>query len=219
MRIIQTYTTELWDVEGNYGVGIFVAPRDACSPAVALHIKRQTKTVQETSKLLDIKLIGSHGDHPIESWLVSALSYFPGAMEIPPDLLNFVAYIRDARIVPFQESPLDLRSLSEIAIGATRAGPIPLGATVGFVAAREHLPLCLITVPAGIVLVGAAYSLSTWVRENHNKIWGKWLLNDRSGIIEEKTIPKKNIPGLGPIERPRATEVGEDTHADDVRPV
>lgn len=71
------------------------------------------------------------------------------SIDVVEQLCNEAAF---GRLIPFQESPLDLHSLADLAIKATGVG---LGAYVGFVASGGT-PLILITVPAGMILCGAA---------------------------------------------------------------
>jgi hypothetical protein len=70
-----------------------------------------------------------------------------------------------SRMIPFQESPLDLHSLAELTVKATGVG---IGAYAGFVASGGT-PLVLITVPLGMVLVGAAAGLGRALEEGLRK--------------------------------------------------
>lgn len=65
---------------------------------------------------------------------------------------SFAEELTFAPIVPFEESPLALDSLATIIARASSAG---LGAYLGFVVGGGS-PLILITVPAGMILFGAA---------------------------------------------------------------
>lgn len=87
------------------------------------------------------------------------------------ELLEFSTYVANARVVPFEGSPLGAESLSSIA-AAAKAGAVGLGATIGYMAAGPT-PLLLITVPLGIVLCGASISFAKWLDQNRNKIWNK----------------------------------------------
>jgi hypothetical protein len=69
--------------------------------------------------------------------------------DVIDQLCNEAAF---SKLIPFQESPIDLHSLAELAVKATGVG---LGAYAGFVASGGT-PLVLITVPAGMILCGAA---------------------------------------------------------------
>jgi hypothetical protein len=75
---------------------------------------------------------------------------------IPEDLfrgqIRFAEILALAPVVPFENSPLGLDSLGAL---ITRSTGVGLGAYAGFVIAGTS-PLLLITVPAGMVLFGAA---------------------------------------------------------------
>lgn len=84
-------------------------------------------------------------------------------------LEEFIFYLMAARIVPFESSPLEGNSLATI---VASAGKIGLGGTVGLITC-DGSPFALITVPLGIILVGAANSFAYWLHENREKIWNK----------------------------------------------
>lgn len=64
----------------------------------------------------------------------------------------FAEYLISARIIPFEQSPLSAESLGNIAASTSVTG---VGAVVGYLIAGPT-PLLLITVPAGIIICGAA---------------------------------------------------------------
>lgn len=69
---------------------------------------------------------------------------------------TFARHVATADIIPLETSALDVRSLLEILRHTAVQRPdIPVGAAVGLVAAG-YSPLVLLTVPLGIILVGAA---------------------------------------------------------------
>lgn len=76
----------------------------------------------------------------IKEWTVDAA---------PNSAINAMTF---ERLIPFQESPIDLHSLGELALKATGVG---FGAYIGFVA-FAGTPFVMITVPAGMILCGAA---------------------------------------------------------------
>jgi hypothetical protein len=79
----------------------------------------------------------------------------PEKMILPSaDMLEFAEQLAFTRVIPFEESPLALVSLAEKAASIAK-DPIPLGAFIG-VLAGGMTPILLITVPAGIILCGAA---------------------------------------------------------------
>ena len=90
---------------------------------------------------------------------------------VDDQLLEFSTYVANARIIPFESSPLGAESLSGIS-AAAKAGTVSLGATIGYIAAGPT-PFLLITVPLGIILCGASVSFAKWMEENRNTIWAK----------------------------------------------
>jgi hypothetical protein len=68
---------------------------------------------------------------------------------------NFTAYCLNKPLIPFEQSPLDLTSLT----GLLTASGVGIGAFVGYVAAGGT-PLIIITVPAGMVICGAAAAVA-----------------------------------------------------------
>ncbi|QGZ59107.1 hypothetical protein [Paraburkholderia acidiphila] len=69
---------------------------------------------------------------------------------------QFATYLTEAPIVPFEQSPLEPTSLLGI---VTRVSGTGIGAYIGFVVVGSS-PLLLITVPAGMVICGAASGLA-----------------------------------------------------------
>lgn len=69
---------------------------------------------------------------------------------------EFAEAVAFGDIVPFESSPLDARSLASIVTGSGVAA----GAAVGFVVGAGVPPLLLITVPAGMIICGAAAGIA-----------------------------------------------------------
>jgi hypothetical protein len=90
--------------------------------------------------------------------------------------------VREA-IVPTEQSPLQGTPLSEL-VGHASAGSV--GAVLGYQAA-PHSPLLLITVPAGIVLVGAAKGLGAGLNAGLRGLVERQLL----GVKKQKKAVKK----------------------------
>ena len=77
-------------------------------------------------------------------------------------LLQFSEFVAFSELVPVEHSPWDLHSLATLAT-ALRPSTLMLGAVTGL-AAGAGTPLVLLTVPAGIVLVGSAQLLNDALR-------------------------------------------------------
>lgn len=75
--------------------------------------------------------------------------------------LRFAELMSFERLIPFEESPLELESLAKLATTAIGAG---LGAYIGFVVFGAS-PLLFIAVPAGIILCCAARGVGQGLEE------------------------------------------------------
>lgn len=103
--------------------------------------------------LIDVAL----GNFPQFPWTLDVLE--PGLRRrghLPSSFAQHIAY---APIVPFEQSPLEAKSLAEV---LATAGP-GVGAVVGYLATDR--PLILIVAPAGIIIVGAALGIARALEE------------------------------------------------------
>ena len=80
-----------------------------------------------------------------------------GTAHSDEEVLRFAEYVAFARLTPLKESPLAEVPLASILEEPTVLG---VGLLVGIAAAGGLTPLVMLTVPAGIVLVGAADALA-----------------------------------------------------------
>jgi hypothetical protein len=87
---------------------------------------------------------------------------------------EFASKMAAAQLIPFEESPLAALALDKIAINAAKHGPVAIGTTIGMITGGNSM-LLLITVPAGIILCGAAASLVKWMDENRGRFWARLL--------------------------------------------
>lgn len=91
---------------------------------------------------------------------------------VGPQELGFARYLTKEAIVPFENSPLHAISLQSLG----KASPYALGAYIGFVVSGST-PMLLITVPAGIILCGAAAGigegLNRGLRDRLQSLLGK----------------------------------------------
>jgi hypothetical protein len=89
------------------------------------------------------------------------LTGLPVSVQFAKSKSDFVAYLLRKPIVPFENSPLSADSLFDIVTKATGTG---IGAYIGFVVAGNS-PLLLVSVPAGMVICGAASGLAKGLEE------------------------------------------------------
>jgi hypothetical protein len=98
--------------------------------------------------------------------LLRPYDYFQRRMRfsesISPDYLAFAEYITLAPLVPFEQSPLTGVSLGTIfATGSIGV----IGASLGLVLAGGPTPLLFITVPAGLIVCGAAMGVAEGLQQ------------------------------------------------------
>lgn len=171
MDFLQTYETTITNTKGDLSASILVIPARSFRKG---RLDGEFKLDWIANNLFEMGLIRTAPY--IEPYdfanIVGAQSLYSNVHD---ELLDFSVYVANARIIPFEGSPLGAESLSSIA-AAARLGAGSLGATIGYMAAGPHLSLLLITVPLGIALCGASMGFAKWMDENRNKIWNKLLM-------------------------------------------
>jgi hypothetical protein len=187
VSITQVYETTILDTSGQFGFACMVIPSHATS--VRLGEDR------ESSQGLVAELLGLSVDSPsppsldLATMLAILIAREQGD-ETYENYIRFSEYVSYARVIPFEQSPLGAESLAAIAANAVKGGTVTIGTTIGFMAAGPT-PLLLITVPAGIILCGAAVSFSKWIEENRSVIWSKLLGVRTSRSAKRVKVAKK----------------------------
>jgi hypothetical protein len=165
MDIHQIYETTLFDETGKLGFSALTIP--------ARSIRRQADYVPDASYIASDIFDAEITEEP--QYFSPDLIYnliAHGAQEVSEENRRiFSAYIANAQIIPFEESPLGADSLASIALKAAKMGTVGVGTTIGILAAGT--PMLLIVVPLGIVLCGAAISFAKWLDENRNTVWNR----------------------------------------------
>ena len=88
------------------------------------------------------------------------------------DYVAFAEYLAFAQLIPFEESPLEGTSLGSIV--ATGSGGA-IGAYVGFAVAGGPTPLLLVTVPAGMIICGAAMGTAEGLQDGLRDRIKRWV--------------------------------------------
>jgi 4-hydroxybenzoate polyprenyltransferase len=98
--------------------------------------------------------------------------------------------VANNKVIPFEQSPLELQSLKDILIKGTGSA---VGAYAGFVAAGSH-PMVLVVVPAGIVLFGAAFGVAKALEDGlYEKLMGIMGVKTKRG--KQRTPPTSSGGG------------------------
>jgi len=87
------------------------------------------------------------------------------------ETFQFAEQVSYARLIPFEESPIELTALSTL---FTEAGGVGVGAYAGWVIA-DSMPLLFLTVPAGMVLFGAAAGIAFGLQDALKRRVQTWL--------------------------------------------
>lgn len=95
--------------------------------------------------------------------------------------LRFAEALLNEELVPFESSPLQAVSLAQL----TKASGVATGAYIGFVIAGET-PLLLITVPAGMMICGAAAGIGEGLRRRFEA-----LLSKNPRVSRQRTARRK----------------------------
>jgi hypothetical protein len=113
------------------------------------------------------ELSGSAIGSDLQGARMFALDRLLSAERLPfsPADLEFAKALVEEPLVPFEQSPLGAVSLAGIA----RAGAVATGTYVGFIVAGSS-PLLLITVPAGMIICGAAWGIGEGLRRRFESL-------------------------------------------------
>jgi hypothetical protein len=175
MDFAQTYETTITEATARQSATVLVIPARSLGSTWGV----DPGTLDEVAGNIFGGFLEPQGIPDLTAALVNVLSV-PSDLEShgerrPQHLtetLAFANHIATAQVIPFEHSPLGAESLATIA----KAGAVPLGAWVGYLSISGGPPaFLLITVPLGIVLVGASVSFNKWIQENRKSIWNSIL--------------------------------------------
>jgi hypothetical protein len=165
----QIYETELWWKEAPAGVRLVVVPARSLESATILDNPLEALSELQLEQLSDpitasmlplaVASILKVADDPsaaVEHFNL-ARDYLQAFAVDHSELLAFAEYVSYADIVPFESSPLSPDSLGKILTAGSGAG---IGAGVAIMVAGGPTPLLFVTVPAGMIVCGAAMGVS-----------------------------------------------------------
>ena len=213
MEILQSYETTVSDARGDWALTCLVIPKRS----MAVH--DVSGEAQQVSNSLGLKLCEKVGPTLLPSALASllvarksgkdALQAYKAVVsgtasaEMKAALEPAMAFAEQASfldLIPFEESPLEPTALATL---LTKAGGVGVGAFAGWVIAGTSTPLLLLTLPAGMIICGAAAGVATGLEEGFRKRISSWLAGKTEAT--EASQPKKPI--FSPKHSPTA-EVG-----------
>jgi len=158
MQIVQSYETTVADRDQGYAVQFVTLPKRAIA-------EEYQSLLTSQSDLLGVLGLEQFTALPSLSLLPYAIvvmlqgNDFKTASDrlqnrdfgdLPPELLTFAEYASFARVVPFEESPVDFQSIAGIIASGS---PLGIGVLIGITAAAGATgPVLLGAVAAGIIL-------------------------------------------------------------------
>lgn len=184
MELLQTFETTVSDDNGTLALAFLVVPlrsMNVHNPSAkpqdvhsALRLKAADRVTPASLPIaLASLLVAEKGKH-------NGLEIFRQAeSEAPPPqvremvtvALPFAERVCSLELVPFSESPLQAVALSKL----LEKGGTAVGVWAGWVLAAGHPPLLLLTLPAGIIICGAAEGVALGLKDFFRKRVSSWL--------------------------------------------
>jgi PASTA domain len=182
MTIFQIYETTIMSKDSEHAMQVLVLPKTSM-PSMQTPVPVETVFKElELRKLagtdpsnlahhLAVLLSQDLPETDLFQAIATAVMEPQKSYQLSENDLRFAELMSFERIIPFEESPLELESLAKLATTASGAG---LGAYIGFVVFGTS-PLLFIAVPAGIVLCCAARGLGQGLEEGLRVKVREWL--------------------------------------------
>ncbi len=200
MAITQMYETTLTDTETTISFSYIVLPSRSLPKTdysesellVALGLKDPIYIPSDLIPImLTILLLAGDSDKVISHY--NSMFTDDDCLNVPLEVFKskahrFAQHLAFSRVVPFEQSPLELDSIANL---VTNASGLGVGAYVGFVTVGVS-PLLFLTVPAGMILCGAASGVAKALEEGLRRrlmslLEGKWQKTGASDTQKEKT--------------------------------
>ena len=177
MQIVQFYETTIADRDKSYVLHFITLPKK--SIGVQDITPNSMPSLQEALGLERFESLPSLSSLPYAIALIlqGPVETVFGCLQkktfddLPRELIDFSEYAAFARVVPFEESPLDLQSIAGV-LAKAKDSPLAIGVTVGIVAAAGSTGLALLgMVAAGIIIIYTADAVGKSLHE----LIPKWL--------------------------------------------
>ncbi len=167
--VSQIYETEVWWRQAQTGVRMVVVPARSLESATILsnpwdalselQLEQVSDPISASTLPLAVASVLKEADNPSAAaeHFNLARAHLEAFTADHAGLLEFAEYVSYADVVPFESSPLSPDSLGKILTAGSGAG---IGAGVAIMVAGGPTPLLFITVPAGMIVCGAAMGVS-----------------------------------------------------------
>lgn len=173
MLVKQVFETTIYDTDTNLEGRFIVVPRLAydsmpentdsfrwLAEELDLRIERKIKSPSALS--VEFAQCFLHENPEFQADIQQGKVITDASSEAFVESVKFSEVLAFAPVVPFQRNPLNLEALASVITGATGVG---LGAFAGFVIGSGGSALILITVPAGMIIFGAAAGIARALEE------------------------------------------------------
>ena len=192
VTIFQTYETTIMSRDSEHAMQVLVVPKASMPPmpdplpveTVLKELELGKLAITDPSNLAHhLAVLFSPGLPQIELLQAMTTAVMAPIESYQPsgDDLRFAELMSFERLIPFEESPLELESLAKLATTASGAG---LGAYLGFVVFGAS-PLLFIAVPAGIILCCAARGVGQGLEEGLRDRVREWLKRKKGEKAEK----------------------------------
>jgi hypothetical protein len=197
MKMLQMYETTIMSGESQHAMHVVVVPRrseptdDNAEPMRILDALDLAKLAptnpSDLAKHLALMLSPDVSARDLPQALGTVTQGSDPSYQPTPSDVRFAEFVAFERVIPFEESPLSLESLAKIVTTATGAG---LGAFVGFVAFGSG-PLLFVSVPAGMLICGAARGVAQALEEGLRERLLVWLKGEKQESVKKARTAAK----------------------------
>lgn len=199
LHLVQTYESVIASPSDEWKLAFLVVPRRSVSVAlgedeitpeivmsglnaaeIPIHSSDETSVANQLSNFLIEHrnyVRSQRGDFPEKG---------PELNRLSESSFRFASMVVSEAAIPFEESPLGGTSIAALLQKAGSAGGATVGAYVGWVIVGNS-PWLLITVPAGMVLCGAASGIASGLQQGLKESVSNWLFPKR---VSAKRIRK-----------------------------
>jgi hypothetical protein len=167
MEVVQLYETTVADRQQGYTVQFLTIPLRAVAATKQDFVRNPVAFSVNLMGSFNVTLFQQVTDLSKLPFIIASMLVDGDAQEalnrfnasdfgnIPSELMTFAQHVANARLIPFEESPLGLESFGSV---AATTSPLAIGAFLGFAAVGTG-PLLFVAVPAGIIVCYVAQAV------------------------------------------------------------